>query len=38
LDTGGVYGRSLSMQQLDTLQTHSVKVGDKGYSSDVMEG
>lgn len=38
LDTGGVYGRSLSMLQLDTLQTHSVKVGDKGYSSDVMEG
>lgn len=36
LDTGGVYGRRLSMLQLDTLQTHSVPVADKGYSGEVM--
>ena len=31
LDTGGVYGRQLSMMQLDTLQIFSVEVEDKGY-------
>jgi len=34
LDTGAVYGRSLSMLQLDTLQTFSLPVADKGYATD----
>ncbi|RMC99511.1 serine/threonine protein phosphatase [Aquitalea palustris] len=38
LDTGGVYGRSLSMLQLDTLQIHSIGVTDKGYSSTELDG
>ncbi|WP_374557386.1 metallophosphoesterase [Aquitalea pelogenes] len=37
LDTGGVYGRQLSMLQLDTMQTHSVNVADKGYGTDMLE-
>lgn len=38
LDTGGVYGRSLSMLQLDTLQVHSIPVANKGYSSTELDG